>query len=115
MDCDLKISDIAEALGVSRSIIKRRLREYGISISERQTDVPDAELDSVVRKIQTQFPKCWIQRNAVTANVTRCKCFSNESSCINAEDGSRTGGNEVVLSYPKSSVPCKWPSGPYRT
>lgn len=34
VDHDLKISDIAEALGVSRSTIKRRLREYGISIGK---------------------------------------------------------------------------------
>lgn len=45
---DLKISDITEALGGSRSTIKRCLREYGISISERQTDISDAELDIVV-------------------------------------------------------------------
>ena len=31
-----------------RSTIKRRLREYGISISERRTDIPDAELDCIV-------------------------------------------------------------------
>lgn len=45
---DLKISDITEALGGSRSTIKRCLREYRISISERQTDISDAELDIVV-------------------------------------------------------------------
>ena len=39
VDYNLKISDISEALGVSRSTIKRRLREYGISISERKTDI----------------------------------------------------------------------------
>ena len=56
VDYNLKISDIAEALGVSRSTIKRRLREYGIAISERRTDIPDAELDCVVRNIQAEFP-----------------------------------------------------------
>ena len=62
MDYDLKISDIAEALGVSRSTIKRRLREFGISIRERQTDISDAELDSVVRNIQTEFPNSGYRR-----------------------------------------------------
>lgn len=62
VDYDLKISDIAEALGVSRSTIKRRLREYGIAISERRTDIPDAELDCVVRNIQTEFPNAGYRR-----------------------------------------------------
>jgi len=62
VDYELKISDIAEALGVSRSTIKRRLREYGILVSERQTDIPDAELDCVVRNIQTDFPNAGYRR-----------------------------------------------------
>ena len=62
LDYDLKISDISEALGVSRSTIKRRLREYGISISERKTDIPDAELDCVVRNIQRDFPNAGYRR-----------------------------------------------------
>ena len=61
-DYDLNISYIAEALGVSRSTTKRRLREYEISISERQTDIPDAELDSVVRNIHTEFPNAGYRR-----------------------------------------------------
>ena len=52
VDYDLKISDISEGLRVSRSTIKRRLREYGISISERKTDILDSELDFIVRNIQ---------------------------------------------------------------
>ena len=52
VDYDLKISDISEGLRVSRSTIKRRLREYGISISERKMDILDSELDFIVRNIQ---------------------------------------------------------------
>ena len=37
--------------------------------------------------------------------------FSDKSSCTNADDGSGRGGNEVVFSYPKGTVPCEWPSG----
>ena len=61
VDYDLKISDISEGLGVSRSTIKRRLREYGISISERKTVILDAELDFIYcKKYPARFSKCWI-------------------------------------------------------
>lgn len=49
----------AGSVGVSRCTIKRRLREYGISIRGRQTDIPDAEL---VRYIQTEFPNAGCRR-----------------------------------------------------
>ena len=52
VDYDLKIYDISEALGVSRSTVKKCLKEYGISISEKKTDITDTELDCVVRNIQ---------------------------------------------------------------
>ena len=59
---DLKISDTSEALEVGRSTIKRRLKEYGISISERKTDITDTELDCVVRNIQRDFPNAAYRR-----------------------------------------------------
>ena len=40
------------------------------------------------------------------AFITLFYYFSDESSCINAEDGSGRGGNQVVIYYPKGSVPC---------
>ena len=59
---DLKISNISEAHGVNRSTIKKRLEEYGISISERKTDITDTELDCVVRNIQRDFPNAAYRR-----------------------------------------------------
>ena len=57
MDCDHRWS--------SRSQYKhnkRHLREYGISISERRTDIPDAELDCVARNIHVEFPNAGYRR-----------------------------------------------------
>ena len=54
---ELTCPDIAEALGVSSSTIKRRLREFlNISIRATLTDISDADLDGVVRNIQADFP-----------------------------------------------------------
>ena len=53
---ELKTPDIAEALGVSVSTIKRRLREFNISIRGTLTEMSDDDLDSVVRSIHTEFP-----------------------------------------------------------
>ena len=53
---ELKTPDIAEALCVSVSTIKRRLREFNISIRGTLTEMSDDDLDSVVRSIHTEFP-----------------------------------------------------------
>ena len=53
---DFSVRDIAGALGVSQSTVKRRAREYGISVSERKTVMTDDELDDVVKQIKVEFP-----------------------------------------------------------
>ena len=48
---ELKTPDIAEALGVSVNTIKRRLREFNISIRGTLTQISDDDLDSVLQSI----------------------------------------------------------------
>ena len=55
-DYDFSLRDIAEALGVSQSTVKRRAREYGISSSDRKTVMTDDELDDAVRQVKIEFP-----------------------------------------------------------
>ena len=59
---DISVSDIAQALGVSKSTIKRRLREYGITIRVQQAIVTDTELDELVSGVQSQFPNAGYRR-----------------------------------------------------
>ena len=61
LDYDIRVSDIATALGVSKSTIKRRIREYGISV-RAQTVLIDSELDCLVREIQNEFPNAGYRR-----------------------------------------------------
>ena len=53
---DIPIPDIAQVLGVSVSTVKRRLREFGISSTERKTPISDTDLDAAVRGRQRMFP-----------------------------------------------------------
>lgn len=73
VEYDLKVADIAEALGVSSSTIKRRLREYDISLQERQSDMTDNELDSLVQNIQALFPNAGYRRMQSQLNVRGIK------------------------------------------
>ena len=56
IDYDISISKIAIALGVSKSTIKRRIREYGISVQTQEGVLTDSGLDTLVRDIQREFP-----------------------------------------------------------
>ena len=49
---------MAEILGVSLSTIRRRMTDYGLSITAEYTLLTDEELDSVVEEIQVDFPTC---------------------------------------------------------
>lgn len=62
LDYDISVSDIAHALGVSKSTIKRRLREYGISVRCQQEVLTDAALDELVRGVQEEFPNAGYRR-----------------------------------------------------
>ncbi|KXJ07772.1 hypothetical protein AC249_AIPGENE21923 [Exaiptasia diaphana] len=59
---DLSSRDIANALGVSQSTIKRRLREYGISVRGQTSEITDANVDAAAREIQSQFPNAGYRR-----------------------------------------------------
>ena len=52
---------IAQALGVSKSTIKRRVQEYAISVGPRVV-LDDSELDTLVRDIQREFPNTGYRR-----------------------------------------------------
>ena len=61
IDHEISMSKIAQALGVSKSTIKRRVREYGISVRPRVV-LSDSGLDALVRDIQREFPNAGYRR-----------------------------------------------------
>ena len=62
IDYDISLSKIAHALGVSKSTIKRRVREYGISVRLQEGILSDNELEALVRDIQREFPNAGYRR-----------------------------------------------------
>jgi hypothetical protein len=49
---------IADIFGVSVSTVRRRMAEYGFSISSLYSSITDEELDFLVAQIQREFPNC---------------------------------------------------------
>ena len=66
---ELTCPNIADALGVSVSTIKRRPREFNISIRATLTDISNADLDGVVRNIQAHFPNAGYRRMQSQLNL----------------------------------------------
>ena len=53
---------IAEIMGTSVRTIQRKMSEYGLSIREQFSTIPDQQLDDLVMSIQQQFPMCGNQQ-----------------------------------------------------
>ena len=53
-----KCPEIGEVLGVSLSAIRRRMSEFGLSVSALYSFITDRELDELVSQIKCEFPNC---------------------------------------------------------
>lgn len=85
LDHSFTASDIARLLGISRSTISRRMREWNMSVANTYSDVNDDEVDRAVLDIKRTFPDAgyrmvsgllkargWsIQRDRVRLSVAR--------------------------------------------
>ncbi|CAB4039385.1 uncharacterized protein LOC110239820, partial [Paramuricea clavata] len=56
------VPDIAQALGVSRSTIFRRMRTFGLSVGQRMTYISDENLVITIRQVQQDFPNAGYRR-----------------------------------------------------
>jgi len=56
VDYEITIPDMSRTLGVRESTIKRRMREYNISIIDRRTAISNDDLDNIVRSKHRDFP-----------------------------------------------------------
>lgn len=62
--------EIARLLDVSVSTIRRRMREYHLSIRDTYSDISDAELDAIVSETQRQYP-AWGNRQMYGSLLSR--------------------------------------------
>lgn len=49
---------VAQLLQTSVSTVRRRMHEFGISVRSTCSVIDDAQLDTLVREIQHQYPNC---------------------------------------------------------
>ena len=49
---------VADLLGVSLSTIRRRMSEFGLSVTALYSSITDQELDSLISQIKEKFPNC---------------------------------------------------------
>ena len=77
---DLTFRDVAEALGVSESTVKRRARKHGISVRDWRSNMTDHELDEVLRQIKVipwyciAHPYCARFSRHQRAHMPACTC-----------------------------------------
>ena len=53
---------IAEMLSVSLSTVRRRMREFNVSVKDLYSNITEGELDNVIREILRDFPNCGYRR-----------------------------------------------------
>ena len=56
------VSAMAKMLNVSESTVKRRLQNFGLSISSKYANLRQQDLDNIVKEILEQFPKTGYKR-----------------------------------------------------
>ena len=62
MKTSLTVSAMAKMLNVSESTVKRRLQNFGLSISSKYANLRQQDLDNIVKEILEQFPKTGYKR-----------------------------------------------------
>ena len=80
---DLTFRDVAEALGVSESTVKRRAREHSISVRDRRSNMTDHELDEVLKQRKI-ISKCRISQSLLSTCIKGYQSFTPESAGRNA-------------------------------
>ena len=58
LNMGFKCPKIAEVMGVSLSTIRRRMSEFGLSVTALYSNITDHELDVMVTQIKHDFPNC---------------------------------------------------------
>ena len=109
VEYELKTPDIAEALGVSVSTIKGRLREFNISIRATLTEISDDDVGSVARSIHAEFPNAGYRRVLSQLNLRGIKVAQRRVR----ESVQRTDAGGVAIRWLSITpgVLCKCPIG----
>ena len=62
LECNFSLPQISEILGVSLSTVNRRLKDYGLSVTQTYSTISATELDKITQQLVSEFPNCGYRR-----------------------------------------------------
>ena len=62
LEYHFSLPQISEMLGVSLSTVTRRLKDYGLSVTQTYSTISNTELDEITRQLVFEFPNCGYRR-----------------------------------------------------
>ena len=62
LEYNFSLPQISEMLGVSLSTITRRLKDYGLSVTQTYSTISNTELDEITQQLISEFPNCGYRR-----------------------------------------------------
>lgn len=62
LEYNFSLPQISEMLGVSLSTVTRRLKDYGLSVTQTYSTISNTELDEIMQQLVSEFPNCGYRR-----------------------------------------------------
>lgn len=62
LEYNFSLPQISEMLGVSLSTVTRRLKDYGLSVTQTYSTISNTELDEITQQLVSEFPNCGYRR-----------------------------------------------------
>ena len=62
LEYNFSLPQISEMLGVSLSTVTRRLKDYGLSVTQTYSTISNTELDEITQQLVSEFPNCGYKR-----------------------------------------------------
>ena len=62
LEYNFSLPQISEILGVSLSTVNRRLKDYGLSVTQTYSTISATELDKITQQLVSEFPNCGYRR-----------------------------------------------------
>ena len=62
LECNFSLPQKSEILGVSLSTVNRRLKDYGLSVTQTYSTISATELDKITQQLVSEFPNCGYRR-----------------------------------------------------
>ena len=62
LEYNFLLPQLSEILGVSLGTVNRRLKDYGLSVTQIYSTISATELDKITQQLESEFPNCGYRR-----------------------------------------------------